>query len=146
MTTDATLSVFGIVVGISICAVVIRVTRDGARCLAGRLDLASAWAKTQQYVSASVFAMYKQMIIRSYDYRISENRAAMIQRRSEQDSRADNGGDDMKSFGIRGSHAGSHTNMVARSVVEGDPSVEDQSDDDEGKMQITVRMLESRLK
>ena len=50
-----------------------------------------------------------------------------------------------KRFGNIGANCQTQSDMVARSVVEGDPCVEDQSDDDEGKMQITVRTLEGKM-
>ena len=50
-----------------------------------------------------------------------------------------------KRFGNIGANCQTQSDMVARSVGEGDPCVEDQSDDDEGKMQIIVRTLEGKM-
>ena len=80
MTADTLLSALGIVMGISVCAVVIRVTRDCGHSLVGRLDLARAWAKTQP---SAMLATNKEMSTRLYDRTISAIIAWMVRKLTE---------------------------------------------------------------
>ena len=116
MNRDTILSAFGIVMGISMCTVVIRATRDYMRGLAGRLDLANVWTEVQQYVVALVSASHKQRIARSYDHTRSAVQAATAQRLTVEDSRSDDEEDADKSLRSRGIDSNTLCRYLSRRV------------------------------